>query len=339
MAYQEACGSINGVVDFGTIFRNFELQIHKKTMKKGRFLLLVGFFAVSNLALAQDYTFRVLANKGANEIKSGAAWQPVKTGSTLNVSDEIRISENASVGLVHIKGKPLEVKQPGVYKVADLAAKVQTEASVLNKYTDFILSSNSAEAKKNRLSATGAVHRGSKDAIQPQLPKNEGAEIFGNQLVINWDTESAGPFVVTVLNMFDETIFKAETAQKSLTVDLADAKFNGEDALIVDIKSKSTGAKLADDSRPMVKRLSPAKAATIKAGFADVSKELDGTTAFGNLFLAGFYEQNRLIVDAIAAYEKAIALAPEDPTYKEYYLEFLYRNKLKVDPNAPVNNK
>jgi hypothetical protein len=148
MVYQEACGSINGVVDFGTIFRNFELQIHKKTMKKGRFLLLVGFFAVSNLALAQDYTFRVLANKGANEIKSGAAWQPVKTGSTLNVSDEIRISENASVGLVHIKGKPLEVKQPGVYKVADLAAKVQTEASVLNKYTDFILSSNSAEAKK-----------------------------------------------------------------------------------------------------------------------------------------------------------------------------------------------
>jgi ABC-type sugar transport system substrate-binding protein len=89
----------------------------------------------------------------------------------------------------------------------------------------------------------------------------------------------------------------------------------------------------------MVKRLSPAKAATIKAGFAEVSKELDGSTAFGNLFLAGFYEQNRLIVDAIAAYEKAIALAPEDPTYKEYYLEFLYRNKLKVDPNAPVNNK
>jgi len=43
-------------------------------MKKGRILLLIGFFAVGNLALAQDYTFRVLANKGANEIKSGAAW-------------------------------------------------------------------------------------------------------------------------------------------------------------------------------------------------------------------------------------------------------------------------
>jgi hypothetical protein len=304
-------------------------------MKKGRFLLLVGFFAVNNLALAQEYTFRVLANKGANEIKSGAAWQPVKTGSTLNVSDEIKISENASVGLVHIKGKPLEVKQPGVYKVADLAAKVSSEASVLNKYTDFILSSNSAEAKKNRLSATGAVHRGPKDAIAPQLPKNEGGEIFGNELIINWETESAGPFIVTVLNMFDEVVYKAETTEKSLSVDLSQPKFNDVDALIVDIKSKSTGAKLDDQSRPMVKKLSPAKAEKIKAGYAEVSKDLDATTAFGNLFLAGFYEQNRLIVDAIASYERAIALAPEDPTYKEYYLEFLYRNKLKVDPNAP----
>lgn len=308
-------------------------------MKKGRFLLFVSFFAVSSLALAQDYTFRVLANKGANEIKTGAAWQPVKTGSTLNASDEIKVTENASVGLVHIKGKALEVKQPGVYKVADLAAKVQTEASVLNKYTDFILSSNSAEAKKNRLSATGAVHRGAKDAIQPHLPKNEGAEIFGNQLVINWDTESAGPFIVTVLNMFDEAVFKAETAEKSLTVDLSDPKFNGEDALIVDIKSKTTGAKLQDESRPMVKRLSQARSEKIKAGYAEVSKELDATSAFGNLFLAGFFEQNRLIVDAIAAYERAITLAPDDPTYKEYYQEFLYRNKLKPDPNASTTNK
>ena len=308
-------------------------------MKKGRFLLFVSFFAVSSLALAQDYTFRVLANKGANEIKTGAAWQPVKTGSTLNASDEIKITENASVGLVHIKGKPLEVKQPGVYKVADLAAKVQTEASVLNKYTDFILSSNSAEAKKNRLSATGAVHRGAKDAIQPHLPKNEGAEIFGNQLVVNWDTESAGPFIVTILNMFDEPVFKAETAEKSLTVDLSDPKFSGEDALIVDIKSKTTGAKLQDESRPMVKRLSQARSEKIKAGYAEVSKELDATSAFGNLFLAGFFEQNRLIVDAIAAYERAITLAPDDPTYKEYYQEFLYRNKLKPDPNASTTNK
>ncbi|MBX2915003.1 MAG: hypothetical protein KF856_07005 [Cyclobacteriaceae bacterium] len=303
-------------------------------MKKGRFLLIVGLVSFATFCFGQDYAFRVLANKGSNEIKTAEGWQPVKTGASLKLGDELKVSENASVGLVHKSGKPLEEKRAGTYKVAELVSRVSGESSVLSKYTDFILSSNSDEAKKNRMSATGAVHRGTKDAIAPQLPKSEGAEIFGNQLVINWDTESAGPYIVTVLNMFDETIFKTETAQKTLTVDLADPKFNGEDALIIDIKSKSTGAKLDDQSRPMVKRLSPAKAERIKTSYAEISKELDTSTAFGNLFMAGFYEQNRLIVDAIAAYERAIAQAPDDPTYKEYYLEFLYRNKLKVDPKA-----
>jgi hypothetical protein len=335
MAYQEASRSINRVVDFGTIFRNFELQIHKKTMKKGRFLLLVGFFAVGNLALAQDYTFRVLANKGANEIKSGAAWQPVKTGSTLNVSDEIRISENASVGLVHIKGKPLEVKQPGVYKVADLAAKVQTEASVLNKYTDFILSSNSAEAKKNRLSATGAVHRGL--GIKMYLPENQNASVFGDEVYVSWEETKTGPFVVTFYNMFDEVLFKTETPEHGINVKISDPKFAGEAAILIGIQSKSTGEK--EDKSYLVKKLSQSENDKIKSGYTELSKELDSNTAFGNLFLAGFYEQNRLIVDAIVAYKRAITLAPDDPSYKEYYLEFLYRNKLKPDPNAPAANK
>ena len=46
--------------------------------------------------------------------------------------------------------------------------------------------------------------------------------------------------------------------------------------------------------------------------------------------LASFYEQNKLLIDAITAYEEAIKLAPDDPTYKDYYEEFLLRNKLKV---------
>src|SRR5437867_10309521 len=120
-------------------------------MKKFRVFAVIGFLTIPLLTRAQEYTFRVLANKGANEVKSGDTWQPVKTGAQLKKGDELKISENASIGLVHVSGKPLEVKQAGNYKVDLLAEKVGTGSSVLNKYTDFILSSNSAEAKKNRL--------------------------------------------------------------------------------------------------------------------------------------------------------------------------------------------
>src|SRR5258706_15216768 len=127
-------------------------------MKKGKILAVGGFLFISFLSHAQnEYAFRVLANKGANEVKSGGdTWHPLKTGAQLKAGDELKISENASVGLVSKFGRPLEVKEAKIHKVADLLTKIKaSNQSVLNKYTDFILSSNSAEAKKNRLSATG----------------------------------------------------------------------------------------------------------------------------------------------------------------------------------------
>jgi len=295
-------------------------------MKKGRILLLVGFLTVSTFVNAQDYTFRVLANKGANEIKSGDGWQPVKTGASLKLGDELRVTENASIGLVHSSGKPLEVKKANTYKVADLAAQMTGGSSVLNKYTDFILSSNSAEAKKNRLSATGAVHRGL--GIKVFLPKNQPASVFNNVVYVNWDKAEKGPYVVIFLNMFDDVLLKVETPENSVHVDLADPKFAGETAILVEVQSKATGTK--SDERYLIKRLSPGEREKLKAPYTEISKELADETALNKVVLASFFEQNKLLIDAITAYEEAIKLAPDNPTYQEYYEEFLLRNKLKV---------
>lgn len=288
--------------------------------------MLVSFFAASALVNAQDYTFRVLANKGANEIKSGDGWQPVKTGASLKLGDELRVTENASIGLVHSSGKPLEVKKANTYKVADLAAQMTGGSSVLNKYTDFILSSNSAEAKKNRLSATGAVHRGL--GIKVFLPNNQYASVFNNVVYVNWDKAEKGPYTVTFLNMFDDVLLKVETPENSVHVDLADPKFAGETAILVEVQSKATGTK--SEERYLIKRLSPGEREKITAPYTEISKELADETALNKVVLASFFEQNKLLIDAITAYEEAIKLAPDDLTYKDYYEEFLLRNKLKL---------
>lgn len=295
-------------------------------MKKGRFLILVGFFAFYSLANAQDYTFRVLANKGANEIKTGDSWQAVKTGASLKAGDELKITENASIGLVHATGKPLEVKQAGVYKVSDLASKVSTGSSVLNKYTDFILSSNSAEAKKNRLNATGAVHRGLGD-IKIFLPENQHAEVFQNIAYVNWEAKGTAPYIVTFKNMFDEELMKMETPETSVKVDLNDPKFANETAILVEVKSKADGKSKSEQH--LIKKLSPGRIEAVKKSFAEVTGELKEETALNKLILAAFFEENKLYIDAITAYEQAIKLAPDDSSYKEAYEEFLLRNKLK----------
>ena len=295
-------------------------------MKKGRFLFLVGLFLLNTVVNGQD-TFRVLATKGSNEIKSGDSWQPVKTGASLKSGDELRITENASVGLVHSTGKPLEVKQPGTYKVADLASKVSGGSSVLNKYTDFILSSNSAEAKKNRLSATGAVHRGP-ESLKVYLPENQNAEIFNNIAYVNWEDKGGAPYVVSFKNMFDEELEKVETPETSVMVDLNDPKFANETAILVEVKSKADGKTKSEQH--LIKKLSQGRHDSVNKSYTELNKEL-GTEAseLNKLIQAAFYEQNKLFIDAIASYEDVIKMAPDNASYKEAYEEFLLRNKLK----------
>jgi hypothetical protein len=311
--------------------RFFSILVPKSTtknMKKEGILVLVGMF-LSSLTMAQaDYTFKVLANKGSNEVKSGDAWQAVKTGDRLKSGDEIKVSENSYVALVHVKGKPIELKEAKTYKVSDLEQRITAGSSVVNKYTDFILSSNSAEAKKNRLSATGAVHRGLAD-IKVFLPENQYAEIYNTNVIVNWESaKGGGPYVVTIKNMFDEELLKVETPENVVQIDRSNPKLANEDALLVEVKSKSDTKSKSEQH--LIKKLSIARQESIAKLLGEFGSEMKEETALNKFIMAGFYEENKLFIDAITAYEEAIKLAPDVPTYKEAYEEFLLRNKLRI---------
>lgn len=300
-------------------------------MKTRKLTLLTALLAITFFVSGQEYAFKVLANKGTNEIKSGESWQPLKTGASLQSNDEVRLGDNAYLGLVHATGKPIEVKESGVHKVSELAAKVGTGSSVLNKYTDFILSSNSAEAKKNRLSATGAVHRDITTAAAINLffpDKNQPSGIYNNIAVINWDgSQVAGPYVVTLKNMFEDILTKAETPDTSYKVDLSNEKYANETAILIEVSSKAD-PKLVSKQH-LIKKLSPAEKAKISQALTEFTTQVSEETALNKFILAGFYEQNNLIIDAIAAYEEAVTMAPDVPTYQESYDEFLLRHALK----------
>jgi len=294
---------------------------------KTRFVaLLLTVFAT--YSTAQDYAFKVLANKGANEVKSGADWVPIKTGASLKKDDELKLSPNSYMGLVHATGKPLELKQAGNYKVSELAERMTGGSSVLVKYTDFILSSNSAEAKKNRLSATGAVDRGDNAAIQLLLPQNQHSGIYNNAATISWAGSNVpGPYVATIRNMFDDELAQVETPETYFQIDLTDAKFSKENALLIEVKSK-TDPKLVSKQH-LIKKLAPAEQEHIKKSLSEIMGEVQDQTALNKFILAGFYEENNLFIDAISAYEEAIRLAPDVTAYKEAYDDFLIRQGIK----------
>jgi hypothetical protein len=294
---------------------------------KARFLTLFLALFIS-CAIAQEYAFKVLANKGTNEVRSGSEWAPVKTGASLKNDDELKLSPNSYMGLVHATGKPLELKVAGSYKVSDLASQLKSGTSVLTKYTDFILSSNSAEAKKNRLSATGAVDRGENAAIQLILPQNQHSGIYNSTAIISWaGTKVAGPYVVTIRNMFDDELAQIETPETSYQVDLVDPKFAKENALLLEVKSKTDPTQVS--KQHLIKKLAPAEQESVKKSLNEIMGEVQEPTALNKFILAGFYEENNLFIDAISAYEESIKLAPDVATYKDAYDDFLIRHGIK----------
>jgi hypothetical protein len=297
-------------------------------MKAKKLSLVIAFLFVSGLVFGQEYAFKVMANKGNNEVKSGDSWQPLKTGASLKASDELKIAPNAYLGLISAKGKPVEIREAGSIKVADI--KVAEGGSALNKYTDFILSSD-AETKKNKLGATGAVVRDVKEAkaIMLVLPEKEYPYVYNSTVVINWDGSEKvrGPYIVTVKDMFEEPIAKFETPEVSYALDLNNEKFKSQTAVFVEVSSKSE-PKLAS-SRHYLKQMPAAEREKVKKSLDEIAGDVSAETALNKLILARFFEENNLLMDAIGEYEKAVKLAPDVPMYKEYYDDFLYRRGMR----------
>jgi hypothetical protein len=294
-------------------------------MKKRNLAVLVVMVLCPGLLFGQ-YAFKVLANKGGSEYKSGDAWLPIKTGATLKNSDEIKLAQNSYLGLISSNGKALEVKEAGLHLVSELEKKLQSGgSSVVQKYAEFLLSSNSAEAKKNRLSATGAVHRGTVDPLHLILPENQYSSIFNTSALISWEgTQVPGPYVLTLRNMFDDVLETFETPEMTFKVDFS--KFTKENAMIVQVVSKNDMKEVS--KQHLIKKLSPADYENIKKNYDLIAKDVSEPTALNKLILAGFYEENRLLIDAITAYEEAIRLAPDVPSYAEAFDEFLLRNNI-----------
>jgi hypothetical protein len=279
---------------------------------------------------AQNYTFRVLINKGKNEIKTGNNWMPAKVGASIGTTDEIRVPENAYLGLVHVSGKSLEIKDAGVHKVTDLSAKVGQGTSVLNKYTDFILSNN--EQRKNNLTATGAVHRGV-NSIKLFLPKPEAAIVYNNRIIFSWEKSDApAPYTVIFRSMFGDELKKVDVPSNSVTIDLGDIAFENEDNIVVQVISKTDKNKQSDPDDYTIKRLSKADRERMKNTLNEVKDIMNEQTAINLFFMAGVYEKNNLLIDASTAYEEAIKLAPDVPEIQEAYRAFLIVHGMKELP-------
>jgi hypothetical protein len=158
--------------------------------------------------------------------------------------------------------------------------------------------------------------------------KNQHAGVYNNKAIINWQASDVeGPYVITLRNMFEDVLLKEETSGTSYTVDLTSPKLTGENAILIDVSLKSD-AKVVS-SQHIIKKLSPAEREKVKTALAEFAAEITEENALNKIYLASLFEKNNMLIDAIVAYEEALALAPDVPTFQEGYEEFLFRQSLK----------
>lgn len=300
-------------------------------------LTLVLVFA-SGMANAQGYTFRVLANKGQNQVKKEGATAAValKTGATLNAGDELIASEGAYIGLMHKTGKTLEVRTPGTQKISELEKKVNVKsASVSSRYASFLAKKMNEKENTNyrsRLNATGAVSRAlAGDASINVLIPNQ-VNVMGDNAIVSWDSPEGieqNAYVVSVKNIFDEEIYKEEVMGNSINLDFNSEQLQNDEGLyILTVKTKENMEVTSGDVG--IKRLSDADAAPYKDGLDELQAEVSEDGPLGKIIYASFYEENGLILDALTKMEEAIDMSPEVPDFEELRKDILERNGIKI---------
>ncbi|MEO9869354.1 hypothetical protein [Ekhidna sp.] len=292
---------------------------------------------VVGVANGQGYTFRVLANKGQNQVKKEGTASAValKTGATLSDGDELIASQGAYIGLMHKSGKTLEVRTPGTKKVVDLAKMVNTKsASVSSRYAKFLANKMNEKEQPNyraRLNATGAVSRAlaGDEQIQVLIPA-EDANILGDKAILNWDTPEGmeeNTFIVTVKNIFDEEIMKAEVTGNTVELNFTEGQMQNEEGLwIINVKAKENQDVSSGDIA--IKR--PENPSQYDEGLNSLKAEVDEDSPLNKVIYASFYEENGLIVDALTAIEEAIKMNPEVEDFKILRKDIIERNGIKV---------
>ncbi len=311
--------------------------------------LLVLVFVLGLLvsgAWAQDYTFRVLASKGQNMIKSGSSdWKVLKTGAKLNKGEEVKLATNGYLGLVHSSGKTMELKEASTYDVSKLSSELGSSSqNIASKYADFVMSKMSPEQKEeNRrkyASVTGAAERGSNDAsINIYLPKS--VSVLNNTGVIRWEAiKENAVYVVSLKNIFNEKILVVETSDSFYTINFDSEEIKSaievDNLIIVSVSLKDDES--VTSISPGIELMKGDDAENYKVELSSLEANIGSKTSINSLILAEFYEEKGLVLDAITSYEDAVRLSPDVEYFQEAYNEFLIRNRLKKPSDTAVND-
>lgn len=316
-------------------------QLLKKTT------LMLAFFLVALVAYGQDEIFKVLASKG--DVKLKATQKKLWGGSSLKKTDEIVIGSDSYIGLMHSSGRTVELKQPGTYKVSDLARKADVAGSTTtSKYVSYVASEMTKADKRDinqnhrkYMAMTGAVERAKPSAnlaffVHEPTAKPQDLKVFGDKIIIHLYKNPIAEFsavnktyVVRVLDMKNKIVMEKQAVANDAGEALVEIDFSkfaqDGNTFIIEPSVKEITAKDRELYTISIVRKGE-EYERVKKAIA----ELQDNTALSKIVEAGIFEQEGFYLDALTSYEKAIAMEPNVDAFRVAYEDFLVRNRMKL---------
>lgn len=289
-------------------------------MKKSAFILSI-LMVCATLGMSQSYTFKVLASKGVTQVDNGSGWAVLKTGTKLNKNSKVKVSSGSYVGLMHSSGKTMELKSAGTYSVENLSGKLNnSKSSFTSKYASFVMNKMDASESGQSYNTTGSVSRGIED-FKVLAPKH--IKMFKNVPVkLAWQrAEIEGGFVVSIVDLFNETYWSTETDGKSIEIDLTNVKVVEGTNYLIRVTSKAK-PELIEEKPVML--IDANKEKVIINELAKFSSEIDQESPLDQLTMASFFEEKGLTIYALSSLAKAQELAPEVEDFETLRIQYYY---------------
>ena len=295
-------------------------------------------FLLSQGSYAQDYLFRVLANKGQNQVVKSGSTQGIslKTGAKLFSGDKIITVQGSYIGLVHRSGKTMEIRSAGQHPIDELEGKLNVgSAGVAGRYMSFVLSKMNEDQQdvnsnyRSNLNATGAVSRATGNvAIRLLLKEQKNPNlVLGDRATINWQADSQiEKYLITVKNIFGQDLFIVETSGTKFEIDFNHQRLSNERFILVNVMSKDDQTLKSADYA--IKRLSPTEGEQLMAQLIDLKSQIGEESSLNKLIYASFYEANNLFLEAHTKYQEAMEISPEISDFKQIYEDFVISNGL-----------
>lgn len=296
-------------------------------MKK-YFLISIITFVCFGSIFAQNAVFTIILNKGDNTCGSGGDFNPVLLGGNLLANDILKVADNGYVALVHdSSGSSLEIKSAGDHSVSEMEQMIVEQSStLLAKYGKFLMDRMKPDDLGNQnLNVTGAVERGEEGLIKIFWPSI--MNVYGDEAVITWrQVDGFVDYVVSIKNMFDEKLEENNVQGMSFTLELDNVKLKEEKLMIINVRVKENDGVHSRDYG--IKRLSPEARLPIEQEFENLKMDAKEENVMNKVFLASFFEEHQLLVDAITYYNQAVAISPDPDGIQKLYNDFLERNRL-----------